>query len=130
MRTFYRALAVMMAAFVFMLPAISAQGDNTLRVGLRPLTSIDPALGANDPEVMFNQLQYEYLIAINADGNLEPQLATDWAVSEDGLTYTLNLRDGVTFEDGSAFDAADVVFSFNRLVEAGSSIVGLMGQEQ
>src|SRR6056297_2134254 len=101
--------------------------EKILRIGLRKLTTIDPALGANDPEVMFNRLQYDYLVEILADGTLEPSLATDWEVSDDGLTYTFNLRSGVSFEDGSAFDADDVVFTFERLVSEGSSIVGLMG---
>ena len=108
-----------------------AAGDETvMRIGLRKLTTIDPALGANDPEVMFNRLQYDYLIEILPDGTLEPSLATDWEVSDDGLTYTFNLQSGVTFEDGSSFDAEDVVFTFERLVSEGSSIVGLMGQNE
>jgi peptide/nickel transport system substrate-binding protein len=102
--------------------------EKVLRIGLRKLTTIDPALGANDPEVMFNRLQYDYLIEILPDGTLEPSLATGWEVSEDGLTYTFDLRSGVTFEDGSSFGAEDVVFTFERLVSEGSSIVGLMGQ--
>ena len=104
--------------------------EKILRIGLRKLTTIDPALGANDPEVMFNRLQYDYLVEILADGTLEPSLATDWEVSDDGLTYTFNLRSGVSFEDGTAFDAEDVVFTFERLVSEGSSIVGLMGQNE
>jgi len=104
--------------------------EKILRVGLRKLTTIDPALGANDPEVMFNRLQYDYLVEILADGTLEPSLATDWQVSDDGLTYTFNLRSDVSFEDGTAFDADDVVFTFERLVSEGSSIVGLMGQRE
>ena len=130
MHKFYKSIAAVLAALIFVVPMAGAQDDDVLRVGLRQLSTLDPALGANDPEVMFNQLQYEYLIAINAEGNLEPQLATDWSVSDDGLTYTMTLREGVTFEDGSSFDAGDVVYSFNRLVNVGSSIVGLMGQEQ
>lgn len=130
MKSTHRIAAVLVVALLLVTAVANAQDGDTLRVGLRQLTTIDPALGANDPEVMFNQLQYEYLITINAEGNLEPQLATEWAVSDDGLTYTLTLREGVTFEDGSTFDAADAVFTFNRLVEVGSSIVGLMGQEQ
>ncbi len=123
------AAALLSLALVF--SSVGAQSDgNVLQVGLRKLTTIDPALGANDPEVMFNQLQYEYLIDITADGELAPRLATDWSVSEDGLTVTLNLREGVTFHDGSPFTSADVVYTFNRLVESGSSIVGLLGQEQ
>jgi peptide/nickel transport system substrate-binding protein len=104
--------------------------EKILRIGLRKLTTIDPALGANDPEVMFNRLQYDYLVEILPDGTLEPSLATDWEVSEDGLTYTFELRSGVTFEDGSSFDADDVVYTFERLVSEGSSIVGLMGRNE
>ena len=104
--------------------------EKILRIGLRKLTTIDPALGANDPEVMFNRLQYDYLVEILPDGTLEPSLATGWEVSEDGLTYTFDLRSGVTFEDGSSFGAEDVVYTFERLVSEGSSIVGLMGQNE
>ena len=104
--------------------------EQVLRVGLRKLTTIDPALGANDPEVMFNRLQYDYLIEILPDGTLEPSLATGWDISADGLTYIFNLRPDVVFEDGSSFGAEDVVFTFERLVSEGSSIVGLLGQNE
>jgi peptide/nickel transport system substrate-binding protein len=110
--------------------AAATEEGQVLRVGLRQLTTIDPALGANDPEVMFNRVQYDYLVEISADGDLSPSLATDWTISEDGLTYTFNLRDDVQFEDGEQFTADDVVFTFNRLVEQGSSIVSLLGQRQ
>lgn len=104
--------------------------EQVLRVGLRKLTTIDPALGANDPEVMFNRLQYDYLIEILPDGTLAPSLATDWEISDDGTTYTFSLRPGVEFQDGSSFGAEDVVYTFERLVSAGSSIVGLLGQNE
>lgn len=45
---------------------------------------------------------------------VEPALATEWSVSDDGLTWTFKLREGVTFHDGEAFDAAAVVWNFNR----------------
>lgn len=130
MRKLIAALAVLAIGLAAVNVPALAQEDDVLRVGLRKLTTIDPALGANDPEVMFNQLQYEYLINITPDGDLAPQLATDWTVSDDGLTITLNLRDDVQFHDGTPMTADDVVFTFNRLVDVGSSIVGLLGQEQ
>jgi peptide/nickel transport system substrate-binding protein len=104
--------------------------ESVLRVGLRKLTTIDPALGANDPEVMFNRLQYDYLIDILPNGDLVRALAESWSVSSDGLEYRIMLRDDVVFESGKALNSEDVVFTFNRLVEKGSSIVGLMGQKQ
>ena len=111
--------------------ATEAQAEeDILRVGLRKLTTIDPALGANDPEVMFNSLQYDYLIDILPNGDLSPNLATGWEISDDGLVYTFTLQDGVSFHDGTPFTAEDVVFTFERLVTAGSSIVALLGQRQ
>ena len=130
-KTFRLAIvSLLLAALTFGSTTLAQEEDNILRVGVRTMTTIDPALGANDPEIMFNSLQYDYLIDINSAGELAPSLATEWNVSEDGLTYTLTLREGVVFEDGTPFTANDVVFSFNRLVEVGSSIVGLLGQEQ
>ncbi len=48
---------------------------------------------------------------------LEPWLAERWTESDDGLTYTLQLRRGVTFSDGVPFTSADVVFSFAALAD-------------
>lgn len=55
------------------------------------------------------------------DDNMNPifQLAEDVAVSDDGLTYTFTLRDGVTFHNGKTMTSADVVASFNRYREVG-----------
>ncbi len=44
-----------------------------------------------------------------------PALASSWDISSDGLTYTFHLRDGVTFSDGSKFDATAVKYTFDRL---------------
>ena len=48
--------------------------------------------------------------------DLAASLSTDWESSEDGLTWTFHLRDGVKFHDGTDFDAAAVVFSLERLI--------------
>lgn len=48
------------------------------------------------------------------DGGIEPQLVTDWSLSDDSLTWTFALREDVTFHDGSALDATAVVFSLER----------------
>jgi peptide/nickel transport system substrate-binding protein len=47
----------------------------------------------------------------------EPALAEDWEVSEDGLKWVFHLRDGVTFHDGTPFDADAVVFNFARIID-------------
>lgn len=54
------------------------------------------------------------LVLWNSDiSALEPELATDWAANDDYTVWTFNLREGVTWHDGEAFTAADVVFSLN-----------------
>lgn len=105
-----------------------AQDGSVLRVGLPSVETLDPALGSNDPEVMFNTLIYDHLIDVLPDNTLAPNLAESWDISDDGLTYTVNLVEGVTFHDGSPLTSADVVFTFNRLVELESSAIGLLGE--
>jgi peptide/nickel transport system substrate-binding protein len=60
---------------------------------------------------------FDGLVAFGEDGNIIPALATQWEISEDGLTYTFHLREGVEFHDGTAFNAASVLASFNRHFE-------------
>jgi peptide/nickel transport system substrate-binding protein len=48
---------------------------------------------------------------------MQPSLAESWETSEDQLTWTFTLREGVTFHDGSEFDSADVVYSYNRIID-------------
>ncbi len=63
----------------------------------------------------------EAMARANRDGSgVEPALAEKWDVSDDGLTYTFNLRSGVKFHDGSAVTAKDVVASLNRNKSMGS----------
>src|SRR3712207_9425001 len=50
------------------------------------------------------------------DLTMEPSLAESWETSEDQLSWTFTLREGVTFHDGSEFDSADVVYSHTRLI--------------
>jgi peptide/nickel transport system substrate-binding protein len=100
---------------------------DTLRVAMQPIVQIDPALISSDPEVMVANAVYDYLVDITPQNTIAPRLATDWQVSDDGLTYIFNLGKDVTFHDGSAFGANDVVWTFNRLKDpnVGSSTADL-----
>src|SRR5690606_12105167 len=80
-------------------------------------TSLDPlkynVFGA------FNvySLAYNTLYRWDEEGNLHPELASDQpTVSDDGLHYTIPLRDDVTWHDGSRFTSADVVHTFNAIL--------------
>jgi peptide/nickel transport system substrate-binding protein len=58
------------------------------------------------------------LIHINRESQrTEPALARSWTVSADGLRYVLELRQGLRFSDGHAFDAGDVVFTFQAMMD-------------
>lgn len=66
---------------------------------------------------------YGTLTEFDNDLEVIPSLAEEWEVSEDGLTYTFTLRDDVTFSDGSSFDAQDVVFSYEAIMDEETAAV-------
>ena len=128
-RTFrYIAFLVTVAILLLAVSIAGAQGGGTLRVGVNaPPGTLDPALQSDDSEIALNRAIYDYLIEVLPDSTIGPNLASDWTVSEDGLTYTFNLVDGVTFHDGSPFSSADVVWSFERLKTTESQALNLLG---
>lgn len=89
----------------------------------------------SDPDTLFpwkatqfqavNVLQnlYGTLTEFDADLNVVPGLAESWDVSEDGLTVTFHLREGVTFADGSAFGSEDVKYSLEAIMDEATAAV-------
>ncbi|MAN76178.1 MAG: ABC transporter substrate-binding protein [Rhizobiales bacterium] len=109
------AIAALMAAS----PVVAQTPPNVLIVGqIAEPQSLDPQVSTavNDFRILVNI--YDGLVRY-ADGTLEvePALATDWTISDDGLTYTFNLREGVTFHDGTPFNAEAVKFNFDRMLD-------------
>ncbi len=85
-------------------------------------TSLDPTSDATASiDGMLTQNVYESLTTVTEKGEVLPQLAESWTVSDDGLTYVFKLVQGAKFHDGSAFDAEDVKFSFDRAMAEGST---------
>ena len=91
--------------------------DTTLRINLasEPDT-LDPALNSSVDGACMIVNSFAGLPTYDADGNLQPDLAADYTVSEDGLTYTVNLIPGLVWSDGSELNANDFVYSWNRAV--------------
>jgi peptide/nickel transport system substrate-binding protein len=81
-------------------------------------TSLDPqqVTDINTMRVLSNL--YDTLVHMSAEG-FEPQpgMAQSWDISDDGLEYTFELREGLTFHDGTPVDAAAVEFTFERMLD-------------
>ncbi|MEL7433501.1 MAG: ABC transporter substrate-binding protein [Chloroflexota bacterium] len=111
-------LTVMMfVALMLMTVGIQAQ-EQVLVIGHSEVTeSYDLAHAFNPTSGIVHRATYDTLVTFPATdaSSIEPNLASEWSVSEDGLTWTFNLRDDVTFANGDPLTADDVVFSITRL---------------
>ncbi|WP_062516567.1 ABC transporter substrate-binding protein [Demequina gelatinilytica] len=108
----------------------AADLDTTLDMGLSSdISAPDPSSAYSGSEMNLVLAAYEGLLKYangTEDAEIVPSLATDWTVSEDGLTYTFTLRDGVTFADGTPFTSAAVQPSVDRMLAEGASGPGYM----
>ncbi|MTJ04777.1 MAG: ABC transporter substrate-binding protein [Sediminimonas qiaohouensis] len=101
--------------------ALSAQENEStitavMHSGLRVL---DPVITTAHITRDHGYMIYDVLTAVDENFVPQPQMA-DWEISEDGLTYTFTLRDGLMFHDGAPVTGADVVASLNRWGERDS----------
>lgn len=94
--------------------AFAARTDLVLGMVLEP-PHLDPTAGAAAAirEVTYANV-FEGLTRIGPSGEVLPDLAESWTISEDGTVYTFKLHTGVKFHDGSDFSAEDVKFSLER----------------
>jgi len=112
-----RAPALTLAALAVFAPALAlAAGSVTFIEGVEP-TGLDPTVNAPVAagEVTWQNI-FQGLTAIDRDGKVQPQLATSWDISADGLSYTFHLRPGVSFQNGAAFDSATAKFTIERII--------------
>ncbi len=85
--------------------------------GLDPTTATSAAI----PRVVYGNV-LEGLVRIERDGKIVPALAREYNISKDGKEYTFILKKGVKFHDGKPFDAEDVKFTFERLMDPKTNI--------
>ncbi|MCZ2813885.1 ABC transporter substrate-binding protein [Modestobacter sp. VKM Ac-2979] len=100
-------------------PAADGEGGDatfSIAVGIDPDT-FDPA--GQTTTTVSNMVDYvvETLVEIDDEGEIAGVLAESYEVSEDGLTLTFELREGVTFQDGTPFDAEAVVYNLERITD-------------
>ena len=82
-------------------------------------TKLDPSDVTDGESLLVTWHIYEGLTRyVRGSTNVEAALATEWSASEDGLEWTFTLREGVTFHDGTPFDADAVVWNFDRWFDA------------
>ncbi|MFO8034934.1 MAG: ABC transporter substrate-binding protein [Candidatus Bipolaricaulota bacterium] len=112
-----RRYCVQLLALVVLLGMSAAASELRVAVATEP-PGLDPT---TDATAVIRQLLhhnlYEGLVQVNEDGELHPQLAESWQVSNDGLTYRFELREGVTFHDGTPLDAEVVAHTFRRAMD-------------
>ncbi|MEQ6249298.1 ABC transporter substrate-binding protein [Sulfitobacter sp. HNIBRBA3233] len=116
-----RSLLMGVSTTALLATGAAAKDDITLAMQLEP-PHLDPtsaAAGAID-SVLYSNV-FEGLTRFTSDGAIVPGLAKSWEISEDGLTYTFTLQEGVTFHDGTTMDADDVKFTLDRILAEDSA---------
>ncbi|MEX2624704.1 MAG: ABC transporter substrate-binding protein [Acidimicrobiia bacterium] len=103
----------------------AAAGGGRVIVGRTgDIDNLDPHLATAFQTIDALELVYDTLFELDSDLNIQPGLAADYSYSEDGTEMTLNLREGVTFQDGDPFTSADVVASLERILDEATGAVG------
>jgi peptide/nickel transport system substrate-binding protein len=93
-------------------PATETGTGGTLRVGVGgSADSLNPGLALLSEAFELFEIVYDAPIGITNEGEYVPELATEWSVADDDVTWTVTLRDDVTFHDGTPMTAEDVKFS-------------------
>lgn len=96
----------------------TASAEKVLRVAVpSSLNTLDPHKTKSGEEYLVNWMVYSSLVSLDRNMTAEPDLAESWESSSDLKTWTFHLRKGVKFHHGRVFDAEDVVFSINRILD-------------
>ncbi len=106
----------MLMAAVALTMAFGSANAASLRIALQDdPDALDPATGGTyTGRIVFAAL-CDKLVDINANLDIVPQLATEWKLNDTGTEVTFTLRSGVTFQDGTPFDAEAVKFNIERM---------------
>ena len=100
-----------------------ADGETVITIA-RPVDSatLDPIVAGLNEDIWMINLMLQGMTKASADGTeIQPCLAESWDISDDQLTYTFHIRDGLKFSDGSDVTAQDWQYSFDRYMDAEES---------
>ena len=100
-------------------PSVSPGANTvTLHVGwTNDPDNLNPFIGAETSSYEIWMLNYDFLTGYTLDLQPKPDLATSWEHSADDLVWTFHLRNGVKWQDGVAFTAKDVAFTYNYIIK-------------
>lgn len=104
------------AVLVSAIPAM-ASGDTLVVAMAADMTGLDPHVQTAFTSHKVLDLLEGKLVEVNEEMTVQPSMAESWEWSDDGLTLTMKLRPGMTFHDGTPVTAADVKFSFERILD-------------
>ncbi|MDI3341970.1 MAG: ABC transporter substrate-binding protein [Sphaerobacter sp.] len=92
-------------------------GGRIVEGGLTEPRTLNPLFVADPTSEALSHLVFNGLVTVDpSSAEPRPDLAASWDVSEDGLTYTFHLREGVVWHDGQPFSARDVVFTYQTMM--------------
>jgi peptide/nickel transport system substrate-binding protein len=112
-------LITMVSAIALSAGMAAAEPSGTFRqaheLGFGAQSSLDPI--SKGRVFQITEKIMSRLVRPGLDGKPQADLATSWEANEDATVWTFKLREGVMFHDGSTFEAADVVYSLNRVLD-------------
>src|SRR5579859_1721373 len=85
--------------------------------GVADIATFDPGLSTDLPSIAAIDMVFTGLVQLNDNLQVEPQLASSYSVSSDGLTWTFHLRPNLHFSDGTPLTSADVAYSIDRALQ-------------
>lgn len=112
-------------------PSAATSGGSITYATNREPDMLDVNVGSSRYDRWVTANIYDQLLAMDRSGKIQPWLAESWQVSGDGRVYTIKLRKGVEFHDGTPFNAQAVKFNFDRIVAPdtkSTSAIGLLGE--
>jgi len=80
------------------------------------IDTLDPAAQVTTNVMQILKMGVETFTKMQPDGSIAPSLATEWTTADDGLSWEFTLRKGVTFQDGTPFNAEAAKFNFDRVI--------------
>ena len=125
-------LITLAVAVVLLAAGVAAGRDTVVVAAAAEPNLLFPFMATNMDHVPILHNIYETPIRLSASGEHMPLLATSWEISEDGLHYTLHLRDDVFFHNGDKMTAEDVAWTFNTIgpTSTGAQLLGNYGSAE